>query len=284
MEVNSTNILLVIIFYHPKEDDWAYVAKMGEKYRGYIVDNSEEEHPNPQAGQLKYICNHQNLGIAEAQNIALREAFRQDDFTHVVFFDQDSRVEMDYPERIAKEYESVKHDFPNLAIIGPTVKNMATGEKYHSVIHTDHFATDYFIPRREVISSGSCIDRDSLESVGLNDSKLFIDYVDFEWCWRAESKGYLCGITNNVTISHQVGKDELHFPGGYRVILSAPFRYFYQYRNYIWLSQRKYVPLQWKLATGIKFVVRLLYFPIFVKEGRKRFSYMLQGIKAGLKK
>jgi len=284
MKVNNINILLVIVFYHPKEDDWAYVAKLGEKYGGYIIDNSEDAHPNPQTGQLKYICNHQNLGIAEAQNIALREALGQDRFTHVVFFDQDSRVEMDYPERITQEYESVKHRLPHLAILGPTVINMESGEEYHSVIHADHFITDNFIVRREVISSGSCIDRNCLEKIGLNDDRLFIDYVDFEWCWRAKSMGYLCGVTNNVTISHHVGKDELRFPGGYKVILSAPFRYFYQYRNYIWLSRRKYVPLQWKLVTGIKFSARLLYFPICVREGRKRFSYMLKGIKAGLKK
>ncbi len=284
MNENEINILLIIVFFHPQDEDWEYVCSLGQKYSGYIIDNSEEATPNPQTGKLQYICNNQNLGIAEAQNIGLREAFKKNIFSHVVFFDQDSRVDLNYPEHIAREYESIQGAITNLAMLGPTVKRHRSGKEYKSVIHKDVFIQDNFIQRREVISSGSCISKTCLEKIGFNDGKLFIDYVDFEWCWRAESMGYICGITTNISMNHQVGRKELVFPGGYRVIISSPFRYFYQYRNYVWLTRRKYVPWRWKLTTGIKFVARLIYFPLCVKDGKKCVKNMLKGIIAGLKR
>ena len=34
------------------------------------------------------------------------------------------------------------------------------------------------------------INNNIILDVGLMDESLFIDWVDFEWCWRAKSKGY----------------------------------------------------------------------------------------------
>ena len=116
------------------------------------------------------------------------------------------------------------------------------------------------------------------------DALLFIDYVDFEHCWRANSKGYVCGITQNVTLPHKVGNNELHFPHGYRVIISAPFRYYYQYRNWLWLCRRNYVPKQWKINTCIKFMLRIVYFPFAVNDWKLIEKYMFKGINDGLYK
>lgn len=280
---NTTHIYLVIVLYHPQEEDLRYFEHLGCTYQGCIVDNSEEAATGFSPGKLQYICNHRNLGIAEAQNIALEQFFHHSDCTHVVFFDQDTRINTDYPKLIVKAFQDVQQSVPRLALLGPTVRRLHSGEEYRSVIHRDHVIQHNFIQRRDVISSGCCISKDNLQKIGFNDSRLFIDYVDYEWCWRAEDSGYVCGITPHVSISHKVGHRELRFPFGYRVILSAPVRYFYQYRNFIWLSRRKYVPWQWKMATGLKQAARLLYFPLFVKGGRERFRYMVKGILAGIK-
>ncbi len=284
MEQNNIGIFLIIVLFHPNEADLRYFEQLGQVYSGYIIDNSEEAAAGLSPGKLEYICNHKNLGIAEAQNIGMHKALNNPAFTHVVFFDQDTRVDNSYPAIIVSEFIAIHQTFPNLAVLGPTVKHLGSGEEYKSVIHKDHFIGNRFIQRREVISSGCCISRENLERIGLNDSRLFIDFVDFEWCWRAEHAGYLCGITTEVHILHKVGRRELRFPFGYRVIISAPVRYYYQYRNFLWLFRKKYVPWRWKIATGVKYLAHLLYFPLFVHGGSERASYMLKGIKAGLKK
>ena len=254
MEQNNIGIFLIIVLFHPNEADLRYFEQLGQVYSGYIIDNSEEAAAGFSPGKLEYICNHKNLGIAEAQNIGMHKALNNPAFTHVVFFDQDTRVDNSYPAIIVSEFIAIHQTFPNLAVLGPTVKHLGSGEEYKSVIHKDHFIGNRFIQRREVIS------------------------------WRAEHAGYLCGITTEVHILHKVGRRELRFPFGYRVIISAPVRYYYQYRNFLWLFRKKYVPWRWKIATGVKYLAHLLYFPLFVHGGSERASYMLKGIKAGLKK
>ena len=81
-------------------------------------------------------------------------------------------------------------------------------EEYKSTIHKDVWIAEDFIRRREIISSGSCVALRKIEEVGLNDDSLFIDYVDHGWCWRAESKGFVNGITPKIKLAHYVGQQE----------------------------------------------------------------------------
>lgn len=262
--IETSHIAVIIILYHPSDDDMDFVSHIGSLYHTVIVDNSKD-----------------NKGIAEAQNQGLRSLLDRKDITHVVFLDQDSRVADDYPLAIARAFDRIAQT-RRLAMLGPSVDNSETGEMYKSVIHKDPAADNGFILRREVISSGGCTTIACLKDIGLNDGGLFIDYVDFEWCWRANRKGYLCGITSDLRISHHVGQKTISI-FGYLIIISASGRYFYQFRNYLWLVRRKYVPLQWKIATGIKSMARLVYFPLCVPSGVACWKQMLKGIRAGLK-
>ena len=280
--MSSTEIAVVIILYNPSEEDISHSMKQAALWYGVIVDNSAEPFTdNTRIGNMLYICNRKNVGIAEAQNIGLR-AIGLETVRFVVFLDQDTRFSSTYPEKICTEFETISKVEQRLAILGPTVINKTSGQEYASVIH--HYDVDSlgFSQRRQVISSGSCVSAQALLDVGLMDASLFIDSVDYEWCWRATARKYVCGITTKMSISHQVGSRELNI-GKYKVIISAPFRYYYQYRNFLWLLRRKYVPLQWKIATGVKFAARFIYFPLFVRGGRERWKYMCQGIKAGIK-
>lgn len=278
----TPSVAIVMVLYHPRKEDTERIMRLTEMCRGVIVDNSatrsfEEEH----VGLMHYMPLLRNVGIAEAQNLGMRYVFDHTDATHIVFLDQDSDVPITYAEDIAKTFDSIKRDFPNLAFLGPKTENKETGKEYKSVIHKEKALSSHFILKREVISSGGCTTREILEKVGLNNSKLFIDYVDFDWCWRARSKGYVCGITPDITIMHMVGQKTIYI-GGYTIIVSSPTRYFYQFRNYMWLLRKNYVPLQWKINKGIKHLTQFIYFPVFIKSGTTCWKYMVKGFWAGL--
>ncbi len=275
---------IVIILFNPTEEDIQNLSVLGDRYHGVTVDNSPNRSiDTDHIGLITYLFNGgKNLGIAEAQNQGVKRLMEDKDITHIVFLDQDSRVSPDYPDAIAQAFREASKG-RKLAFLGPSVENMETGEEYKSVIHQDTPSDDGFVKRREVISSGGCTSVACLNDIGLNDEKLFIDYVDFDWCWRARSKGYECGITQNLCIRHHVGKKTFSI-FGYLIIISAPPRYFYQYRNYLWLVRKKHVPLQWKIAMGIKKSARLIYFPLFIREGGKCWKYMVKGIYAGFRK
>ena len=277
--IQNEKVAVIIVLYNPDTNDIDTVRRIAQYNVGFVVDNSLIPFMDGETiGNMSYICNKANIGIAEAQNIALREILKGD-YEYVVFLDQDTRVAVDYPLQIAMEFSRI--DNGRLAVLGPQVVNAVTGGQYASAIHKYEISENGFSLRKHIISSGSCMSINALKDVGLMWGELFIDYVDFEWCWRAASKGYQCGVTSHLQISHHVGQRELSI-GKYKVIISAQQRYFYQYRNFIWLIQKKYVPLQWKCATCVKFLLRLVYFPILVNGGLKYWNNMIKGLEAGI--
>ena len=277
--IQNEKVAVIIVLYNPDTNDIDNVRRIAQYNVGFVVDNSLIPFMDGETiGKMSYICNKANIGIAEAQNVALREILKGD-YEYVVFLDQDTRVAVDYPLQIAMEFSRI--DNGRLAVLGPQVVNAVTGGQYASAIHKYEISENGFSLRKHIISSGSCMSINALKDVGLMWGELFIDYVDFEWCWRAASKGYQCGVTSHLQISHHVGQRELSI-GKYKVIISAQQRYFYQYRNFIWLIQKKYVPLQWKCATCVKFLLRLVYFPILVNGGLKYWNNMIKGLKAGI--
>ena len=277
--IQNEKVAVIIVLYNPDTNDIDNVRRIAQYNVGFVVDNSLIPFMDGETiGKMSYICNKANIGIAEAQNVALREILKGD-YEYVVFLDQDTRVAVDYPLQIAMEFSRI--DNGRLAVLGPQVVNAVTGGQYASAIHKYEISENGFSLRKHIISSGSCMSINALKDVGLMWGELFIDYVDFEWCWRAASKGYQCGVTSHLQISHHVGQRELSI-GKYKVIISAQQRYFYQYRNFIWLIQKKYVPLQWKCATCVKFLLRLVYFPILVNGGLKYWNNMIKGLEAGI--
>lgn len=277
----NRDVALVIVVLQPSTDELDQIKRLSTEYAGVVVDNSSEPITNGDIGFLHYIHNGNKDGIAGAQVLAINYLLEKNITDYVVFVDQDSNIELDYPASICNEYKFIAREFP-LAILGPTVLHKDDGEEYKSVVHKDKLLDHGFIPRRDVISSGSCIKLSLFKDTLKIDKALFIDYVDFDLCWQAEDQGLLCGITSQVKIKHKVGQRELSL-GKYKVIISSPKRYYFQYRNYLWLIKKKHVPLQWKIATGIKQVLRFFYFPLLVRGGLRIWINMVKGILAGIK-
>ncbi len=275
---------LVIVLFNPTIDDMSFLLHLSSMYYGVIVDNtvSVGKRKEKRIGKMKYIelCN--NYGIAYAQNIAYDIISKENRVKYIISFDQDSRFNDDYPQKIVTQYKQIKSKEPKLGILGPLIMNKNTKEIYKSAIHKDIYHLPNFIVKPEIISSGSCFDKTLLSLVGYNDETLFIDYVDTEWCFRAISKGYICGVTTDLLLEHKVGRKELHL-GRHLILISAPKRYYYQYRNYIILLFRDYVPCWFKRNIGIKFLLRYIYLPFIIDNGFKTWCNMNKGIIAGIK-
>ena len=66
--------------------------------------------------------------------------------------------------------------------------------------------------------------------------KLFIDYVDFEFCWHAENLGIKTFVFPDIVIQHNLG-DSFRKIFGKKITLRSDFRYFYMLRNGFYLSK-----------------------------------------------
>lgn len=273
------NIGIIIVLFHPPKLNYIDLT-YNSNISIILVDNTPDINLNLSKGNVYYIPLKQNKGIATAQNIGINKA-ESLGCSYIVFFDQDSIIEKSYVDNIVREYQRISSRINNLFLLGPTVYNNRTGEEYKSKIHIDKRVDFDFISRREIISSGSCTEISKIKEIGKLKDNLFIDFVDFEWCWRANYLGFVSGITPNVKLQHLVGQSEFKMLG-FLVIISSPIRYFYQYRNYLWLIRKKNVPFQWKFNTGIKFILRVLYFPFCIKNWKQIEYNMWKGFCHGL--
>lgn len=279
----SDTIGLLIVMYNPSNNDINNVKAIACHYKGIVVDNSQERSfAENSIGHMTYVPLGENTGIAHAQNVGLQYLMANTSITHIVFFDQDSRFSCDFPQKLQAEYVRLKTEIKNLALLGPMVVEQDTQEEYKSMIHETAIDEKGFEHKRDVISSGSIVDVTTLRSIGPMLASMFIDYVDFEWCWRAEHKGYVCGMTHSIKLAHKVGGESFSL-GRYKVLVWSPFRYFYQFRNFLWLTTLSYVPIQWKLATAAKFAARFFYLPFVVTNGSKCWAFMLKGMLCALK-
>lgn len=274
--VGAHHICLIVVFYHPSEEQIAFYHSLADQgLNVIIVDNSSKSLEGLSA---IYIPLGHNRGIAAAQNVGIAEAKKRG-FEYIVFFDQDSQFEVSYISSILDEYNTIKQQDPSIATLGPLLIDSRTNQEYLSNIKP---SVPYSIDTH-IISSGSIVETKTFEKVGLYEERLFIDLVDSEWCWRARKYGLNTYMTRRVKLYHSMGQTYHHL-GRFAYGLSAPWRYYYQYRNAIWMLRRDYVPFRWKYRTIIRRLFDLVFYPVMAPEKKMDIlRNMLKGIRDGLK-
>lgn len=266
---------LICVFYNPSKECLSKWKAFSDEFKECIfVDNSSTD--NSQIGLPNYIFLGSNLGIAKAQNIGINRA-KQLGVEYIVFFDQDSSVNINLIYGLKSEFESLKSKGINVGAIGPSLIEENTGERYKG----SNSGSIYPKKVNTLISSGTLMQLSTLDDVGGLNERLFIDLVDHEWCWRANSKGYQLFMSSQNILRHQVGKRTVHL-GKFPIIISASIRYYYQYRNTIWLFKCKYAPTKWKRKALIRKTIEMIILPFVVNHPIKIIKNIFNGILDGI--
>lgn len=280
MEVIKYKYCIIIIYYYPQNHQILQTLNLAKHSLCIVIDNTPKEDLKEikafnNNDKIIYYSTGENLGIAEAQNIGI-ELATKNDFEYVFFFDQDSVVSDLYFEPMLKLY--VKND--KIGVLGPTVIDEKTLSENKSIIHKCNEDHD-LVYKDYVISSGSLIAINKLLKVNKLNGKLFIDYVDYDLCWRLKKQGYYNAIAKNVFLKHSVG-DKKVFIWKYQIMISSPTRYFYIYRNYLWLLRKNYTPFKWKVFNGIKLFLQIAFLYIFINNPKLYYKNIFRGIYKGL--
>lgn len=227
----------------------------------------------------------ENLGIARAQSIAMQWSFERDaDF--ILQMDQDSTPNPNMVIELVSSYQRIIENRLPLGVIGPVNYDRVTNVSSKPRIPTnDKSINDSMGDLFEVdvlISSGTLIPREIYTSVGCMADDMFIDLVDFEYCWRIKKAGYKVYREPKAKLAHRLGN------GKARVLffvidVSSPFRHYYSFRNTIWLIANNKSPMYWNLRQFPKMLYKLIFYPLILPEGRSRFYFMCKGIKDGFK-
>lgn len=213
-------------------------------------------------------------GIAGAQNKALQEIFDRLPSRYVTFLDQDSEINSTFITQLAAHYAHLNLVDSDLGAVGALPINKQTNKAYiyaklSSSVDDDYDRTDLLINSSLFTSCAT------LKRVGLLDEKLFIDYVDHEWCWRAtQLHGLNLYICKTLPFVHQVG-EAVRRLGPLHYIQCTPFRSYYVVRNTLLLSRRSYVPKFWK----VKKMIHILFMPFVFLSSQQRKSHLISIVR-----
>lgn len=176
-----------------------------------------------------------NYGIAYAQNRGVDYA-KKLKTDYLLFSDQDTIFPDDYISRMQNKlcnysentifapvfFNKIKEQIEPLSI---TLKD--------SIVPNNDQAISVF----HAISSGTIVSMSNFEKIGYFNEALFIDYVDFEWCWRAKKLNYEILCFPDIQINHNLG-DNYKIIFGKKVTIRSNFRYYYMIRNGLILSKK----------------------------------------------
>lgn len=279
----------VIVLYDPEQDkiEETVGALNNQVDEICLIDNSSSTHSSwfLNRRNLKYIYLGKNKGIAFAQNVGIRE-LQNLSCDYILFSDQDSKAMPALVDSLLKVHSQLSQEGINVATVGTVAINERTGKKYpfrHKVFQNLVLDNTSIIEVDYVRNSMSLTSSEVLNIVGFMDNSLFIDGVDSEWCWRARVKGYRTFISQDSIIYHCLGKDDRRLLTK-EITIPSPNRLFYQYRNFLWLLHRGYVPLRWKLKNFAKYLIKIPYYSLFCSPGGAYFRNIMSGIGAGFSK
>ena len=167
----------------------------------FVVDNGSDnvdavENLAGQYCSVQLIKNTVNRGIAAALNQCC-EASSRNGYQWIVTLDQDSVCPGHFVHSLSQFIDVDE----NVGIIAPLVVDRSVGVIGH---HPNGYAEV-----RTCITSGAMTNLALWNTLKGFDEKMFIDSVDFEYCYRVRKAGYKIIQTDQVQISHSIGNASL---------------------------------------------------------------------------
>ncbi len=217
---------------------------------------------------INLICNSTNLGIAAALN-QIFEFAEKDGYDWVLTLDDDSVCEKDLLAVLAKYTQIV-----NAGIICPEAVDSSMTRKVVS-------RKVCFV--RSCITAGSLTNVEAWKSVGKFDEKMFIDFVDIEFCTRLRENRYRIIKNPTVKIYQKFGNisGKIHFLGLNIYIFNySPARVYYSVRNQVYYMRkhRKYINVPYQIMYLAGYCVKRI---LFEDNKRESMKSMGKGIRDG---
>lgn len=271
----STRIAAIYTTYHPDDGFRQRIRHVVERCAlTVVVDNTPGGHAFApgQTDGLVVLQDGRNKGLGAALNAGLAEALKQG-CDAVVLFDQDSSPQPDF---IAALFEGLDAAGPR-AILGPLLVDDAKAPAPADVASS--------VPAAPTIddvtciaTSGMCFRLDGLTPADRFTEDFFLDFVDFDWCWRLRGQGWRICRLRSLPMPHRLGLAQRRFLGlTYHV--PAPFRHYFQFRDTLKLATRSYVPAYSRVRLSVILLPKLIVYPFLLDRGPERLRWMLRGIR-----
>ncbi|MBZ4191098.1 hypothetical protein [Niabella beijingensis] len=225
-------LVAVVITYFPGKEFLSNISSyLNYVDRLYIVDNSEPsfsfDSEIVKDSRITLIADGVNRGIATRLNQVL-DIVVNEGFEWLLTMDQDSCFDEDQFQQYISNILNFKQR-ETVAMFG-----IETGK-------TPQTPSTEFERSRLLITSGSMINLGLVKSIGGFDERLFIDDVDHEYCFRAGRQGFESIRFTAIYLNHNLGTTHsvrsLKNMRQTNRALHPPFRLYYMYRNFLYISK-----------------------------------------------
>ena len=282
---NASNICAIIVTFHPDIDFGVRLASITKQVSTVIVvDNGSTERETTQLyadctnQKAQLVLNHENLGIATALNLGIKHAIKLN-FEWVILFDQDSFANIDLIQKMCAIYTKVTNN-QKVAIFAASY----THPKKQAATVTE-MEVDWKVVRR-AITSGSLMPTAIFNEIGGFKDDYFIDYVDLEFCLRAQAKGYKIVKTSAALMTHAVGDPVVHRLLWFKIKStnhSADRRYYIARNHIAMLKAHKNSCTFWLVDCIKKSAKDALTVTFYESDKKAKIKAILQGVNHGLR-
>lgn len=277
----TSKATIIIVTYNPIVSDLKRNIRMfmDECLNIIIINNYYSEVSNQNIKKLEkefknltvFLLN-ENIGIGSAQNKAIKMLIssKENKNLNIIFFDQDSYLSCSSLSKLVYDFNKYNKKDPKLVMMGSNLK-----EYYED-------SNDPVMKVDEIISSGSItkLKYFDQEEVGLFFGELFIDFIDYEWCWRAEKKGYKVAVDRSIFLHHQLS-GELKRRFGKQI--TPANRLYYVFRNLIIALKATEAPLTRRILWTYRATKTLIFQVLLVDHRLQSAKKILLGVKDGWK-
>ena len=289
-------VVSITVTYHPDADGLLKQLTLltGQVAQRILVDNGSPlpsgllEAARALGRDVEIIELGDNKGGAAAQNIGIRRA-REQGADFILLLDHDSLPAPDMVGRLLDAHDGLTRQGQRVAAVGPHYidprhdvpspfvrtrglrrRRCLPGEG-RSTVRVDH-----------LISSGCLIPLAVLDKVGGMNEGLFIDYVDIEWCLRAKHLGYEPFGVFAAHMTHSLGDNHIGMMGK-KITLHTPARYYYQFRNPLWVYRQPWTTLNWVVIDACRLLVRFVIYALFAAPRLDNIRMMALGLWHGIR-
>lgn len=263
-------IAVVIVVYHPQierlKDNLSNYDKMVRQV--IVVDNSENIECKQYLTALciekgyRYIDMFGNQGISLALNSGIHYAISVG-YDWVLTMDQDSCFQTNIDGYV--DFINMCEDLDNYIFLAPS---------YSFNSHIAQVDNRMLYPKF-VWQSGCLIQVCNYLKLGPYLDKLFVDYVDYEYCLRARKKDFSFVQLTSVILNHNPGElQDASFLGfKYQYHSSSPVRHYYYVRNGL------YVILKYKSFKCVYFLLKSILKVLLMENNKKsKIYFMFRGL------
>ena len=224
---------------------------------------------------VSLVENGENLGLPIAYNRAMAEAASRG-YEWLLTMDQDSVLPDGFIDAAAEYF-----DDPRIAILCPrrwnkgasTLEDVQKSAPKESVTFVE-----------STISSGSLCRVSAHADVGGFDERMFIDYVDYDYCRTVIEHGYTILRINSCIMEHSIGKCEIVNAFGHRkeVFNHSAIRKYYFFRNRLYFARKHRYRIKEHKYFYQQFFVLLLLVLYEKEDVPRKFWMSLKGLFSGL--